>query len=83
MSLAAYTISALLAKPVTHLMGFMKPANIGPPWKRLMTKPGGSLRPDFERLLELPFENLVGAHGQPLLGGANAALRRTVERVFG
>ena len=48
----------------------------------MMTKPGGSLRPDFERLLATPFENLVGAHGQPLLGGANAALRSTVERVF-
>ena len=48
----------------------------------MMTKPGGSLRPDFDRLLELSFENLVGAHGQPLLGGARDALRATVERVF-
>jgi hypothetical protein len=74
---------SLLAKGVTHLMGFMHPANIGPPWKKFMTKKGGSLRPDFDRLLELPFDNLVGAHGQPLLGGAREALRATVDRVFG
>ena len=73
---------SLLAKAATRLMGFIHPANIGPPWKKFMTKSGGSLRPDFDRLLENPFENLVGAHGQPLLGGANAALRKTVERVY-
>ena len=73
----------LLAKGVTHLMGFMHPANIGPPWKKMMTKPGGSLRPDFDRLLELPFDSLVGGHGQPLVGGAHEALRSTVTRVFG
>lgn len=73
---------SLPAKAVTYLMGFMHPANIGPPWRKFMTQDGGSLRPDFERILEQPFENLVGAHGQPLLGGANAALRKTVERVF-
>lgn len=72
-----------LAKGVTHLMGFMHRANIGPPWKKFMTKPGGSLRPDFDRLLELPFDSLVGGHGQPLMGGAREALRATVQRVFG
>ena len=73
---------SLPAKLLTRLMGFMHTANIGPPWKKRMTREGGSLRPDFERLLELPFDNLVGAHGQPLLGGAREALRATVKRVF-
>lgn len=74
---------SLPAKLATRLMGFMHPANIGPPWKKRMTPEGGSLRPDFDRLLELPFDNLVGAHGQPLLGGAREAFRATVNRVFG
>ena len=73
---------SLLAKPVTWAMGFMRPANIGPPWLRFVTPKGGSLLPDFERLLELPFENLIGAHGQALIGGARDALRATVDRVY-
>ncbi len=73
---------SLPAKAVTRLMGFMHRANIGPPWKKFMTADGGSLRPDFDRLLELPFDSLIGAHGQPLLGGAKALLRDTVDRVF-
>ncbi|MCB9780949.1 MAG: hypothetical protein H6742_20440 [Alphaproteobacteria bacterium] len=72
-----------LAKPVTVAMGFLKPANIGPPWRRIMTPPGGSLRPDYERLLALPFDTVVGGHGKPLVGGAKDALRATVKRVFG
>jgi hypothetical protein len=74
---------SLLAKVVMYPMGFMKPANIGPPWRKFMTKKGGSLQPDFERLLSLEFDHLVGAHGTPLRGGANAALGATVKRVFG
>lgn len=72
-----------LAKPVTMAMGFLKPANIGPPWRKGMTPKGGSLQPDFERLLALPFDTVIGGHGKPLVGGAKAALRTTVERVFG
>ena len=64
-------------------MSFMHPANIGPFWRKLMTVEGGSLRSDFERLLELPFEHLIGGHGQPLQGGARDALRASVERVYG
>ncbi len=74
---------SFIAKGVTRLMGFLHPANIGPPWKKLKTKPGGSLRPDFERLLEMDFDSLLGAHGQPLIGGARRALQATIDRVFG
>jgi hypothetical protein len=64
-------------------MGFMHPANIGPPWRRMMTRKGGSLKPDFERLLASPFEHLIGAHGQPLRGGAHQAFEATVHRIYG
>jgi hypothetical protein len=73
---------SFLARGVTHLMGFMHPANIGPPWKKFMTKPGGSLRPDFERLIDMNFDCLLGAHGQPMIGGARRAVRATIDRVF-
>ncbi len=73
---------SLVAKLVMRLMGFMKPANIGPPWRKSMTPEGGSLRADFERLLTLEFDLLVGAHGTVCRSGAHAALEETVRRVF-
>lgn len=73
---------SLLAKGVCYAMGFMHHANIGPFWKKLMTKPGGSLKPDYDRILEKDFDHLIGAHGQALLGGAKECLQATVKRVF-
>lgn len=73
-----------LAKGMTVAMGFNKrPANIGPPWKKIQTPAGGSLRADFERLLDQPFDSMIGGHGKPLKGGAKAALTKTVQAVFG
>lgn len=71
------------AKALTRVMGFLHPVNIGPPWRKRMTKPGGTLRKDFERLAELPFDHVMGGHGDPAKGGANAMLRATIARVFG
>lgn len=74
---------SLLAKGVSHVMGFTaRPAQIGPPWRKRQTPRGGSLRPDFERLLELPFDHLLAGHGKPLIGGAKQALRDTVRDTF-
>ncbi len=74
---------SLLAKVAMRAMGFVKPMNIGPPWLKENTPEGGSLRPDFERLLQLDFDRAVGAHGTACHGGAKEALRATVARVFG
>ncbi len=72
------------AKLVTRAMGFAKrPAQIGPPWHKFMTPKGSSLRPDFERLAALEFEQLISAHGGPLTSGARAALAATVAAKFG
>lgn len=73
---------SLLAKGVMYAMGFMKPANIGPPWRKTMTKEGESLKADFDNLLDLDFDHLVGAHGSVCRGGAKDALATTVRRVF-
>ena len=71
------------AKLATHAMGFMKPAQIGPPWRKFMTPEGGSLRADFERLAGLEFRHLIGGHGTPLRDVARERLRETIARVYG
>lgn len=75
-------LSSLGAKVITRLMGFHHPAQIGPPWRKMMTPAGGSLRADFERLAELPFQHLVGGHGGLCRGEAKRHLRATIRRVF-
>ncbi len=74
---------SLMAKAVTHLMGFMKPAQLGPPWRKMMTPTGGTLRPDFERLHALDFQHLVGGHGVPLRDHAKERLGESIERELG
>lgn len=71
------------AKVVTSLLGFKHPAQIGPPWRKLMTPPGGSLRNDFETMASLPFDKLIGGHGGLLEADASRVLRESVERTFG
>ena len=71
-----------VASLVTRLMGFIKPAQIGPVWRKEMTLKGGTLRPDFERLAALPFKHLIGGHGEPLRDHARERLAETVVRVF-
>ncbi len=73
---------SVMAKVAMRLMGFVKPAQIGPPWRKMMTPEGGSLKPDFERLADLNFEHLIPGHGRPIKGGANALLRATIQRVY-
>lgn len=76
-------LCSIPAKAVTYAMGFnARPAQIGPPWRRMQTPEGGTLRYDFERLVEMPFDHLIGGHGKPLVGGAKEALRATVEATF-
>ena len=70
-----------LARLVMLPMGFFRPCVIGPLWRKAVTPDHGSLRPDFERVLGLDFDNLISAHGTPKLGGAKAALARQVARL--
>lgn len=73
-------ISAL-GKIVMRPMGFFKPCVIGPIWLKTVTPPGGSLREDFERVLELDFDNLIAGHGTPKMGGARTALAKNVAQL--
>lgn len=70
-----------LARVVMYPMGFFSPCVIGPLWLKWTTPPGGSQRADFERILALDFDNLIGGHGTPKIGGAKAALARNVARL--
>ncbi len=72
-----------VAKLLTGIMGFKKPAQIGPPWRKRQTKPGGTLRTDFERLAALPFERLIGGHGGLLDRNAAPTLRASIVRELG
>ena len=72
-----------LAKVATRLIGFQKPAQIGPPWRKKQTPPGGTLRGDFERLAALPFRRLIGGHGGLLEVDAQAQVRASIARELG
>lgn len=71
------------ARLVAHLIGFRRrPAQIGPPWRKRMTPADGSLKSDFERLAQLEFGHLIGAHGRPLRDSAKQDLQATVQATF-
>ena len=72
-----------LAKVLTRFIGFQKSAQIGPPWRKVMTPEGGSLRTDFERLAGLKFSRLIGGHGGLLEAKANEVLGQSIKREFG
>ncbi len=47
-----------------------------------LTPAGGSLRSDFDRLLEWRFDSLLSAHGSFLASDAHDAVRAAVEKAF-
>jgi len=77
-----YERQSLVARLIMPFIGFPKRALVGPFWLKGLTKEGGSIRPDFDRLLELEFDALVSAHGTPLMHGAHEAVREAVDRAF-
>ena len=79
---ADWSYCSFPARIASRLMGFSLTTQIGPPWKKAMTPAGGSLQSDFQRLLQLEFEHLIGAHGGLCRGGAHEKLREAVARAF-
>lgn len=80
--LSDWSYTTPFTKMVLKLMGFKKGLVIGKPWLKRFTPKGGSLKNDFERLLELDFDNLVAAHGTLLRGGAKKALSEAMKTAF-
>lgn len=70
-----------LGKVLMRMIGFFTPCVIGPFWLKAVTPPGGSMRPDFERILALDWDNLIAGHGTLKHGGARQALARNVEKL--
>ena len=71
-----------MARALTVGFGFSRhTVVIGPPWKRMVTPKGGTLEPDYRRLLELDFDTLISGHGKPLQG-AKPHVRDCVDRSF-
>ncbi len=65
-------------------MGFRGGAIVGPGWRRFCEpKDEHGFKPDFERLLELPFKHLVSAHGKPLLHVAKDRVAQRIEQLYG
>ena len=78
-----YSHNNLMARLAMPFIGFPKTTVLGPFWLKMMTPEGGSLRGEFDRLLELDFDALLAAHGTYLPSGAKAAVRRAVDKAFG
>jgi hypothetical protein len=71
---------SIVAKLVMPLLGFARRMLVGPIWLKYLTKKGRSVKPDFERMLDLDFDALISAHGTPLMQGAKAAVRMAVDK---
>jgi hypothetical protein len=63
-------------------MGFKLTLLIGGPWLKRVTPKGGSLAADFERLLRLDFEHIVGAHGELLHDAAQPMLKAAIAKAL-
>lgn len=68
---------SLLAKPMMHVMGFIKPHNVGPAWLK-NTKPPMS---QLLGILDLEFEHVLPAHGAWVQGDARKLYRPTIEAI--
>lgn len=77
-----FSYSNFPARVMLPLLGFSKTTLIGPVWLKFMTPEGASLEDNFTRLLQLPFDSVVGAHGTLLANGGHAAIARAVQKAF-
>jgi hypothetical protein len=68
-----------LGSGMMKMMGFVKPHNVGPGWLSQCKPPKQELR----AILDLPFANVLPAHGVPAIGGAVDLYRPAIERAAG
>jgi hypothetical protein len=77
-----YRLNNLPAKILLPLIGFPKKMLIGPIWLKEMTPEGGTLKDEFERLLEMKFDSLLSAHGSFLASGAHEATENAFSTAY-
>jgi hypothetical protein len=66
---------SFFGRVMMKLMGFIKPFNVGPGWIK-SAKPKTS---EIRRLLDLSFENVLPAHGAPVIGNAKSSYKPTID----
>ena len=62
-----------------RLMGFFRPYNVGPSWRK-------GTRPDAQEIrakLNVEFEHVLPAHGEPAIGGAKTNYAPALDRLQG
>lgn len=64
----------LFAKFMMKRMGFIKPYNIGPGWLKYAAPDVNEIK----SLLDLPFEHVLPAHGEVVIGGAKSQFRPVI-----
>jgi len=74
--------NSLASKIMMPLMGFPLRMLVGPMWLKAMTPDGGSLHPDFERIMDFEFEHFISAHGSLCRGGAREKVRMAIDKAF-
>lgn len=79
---ADWKYTSFLSRMILWLMGFRLGLFIGAPWLKRVTPKGGSLKTDFQRLLQLDFDSLVAAHGSLLQATAKHQLEQIVMHQF-
>jgi hypothetical protein len=68
---------------VMNFSGFMEfPIVISPRWLKNMTPKQGCLKEDFERLLRLDFDKIIGASGNLVYKGAKEGVVLAVDSAF-
>lgn len=66
-----------LGRTMMKMAGFLRPHNLGPGW----LKQGKPPKEDLARILDLPVEHVLPAHGAKILGGAREKFRPAIEKV--
>ena len=79
---AEWSYTTFFTRCVLQMMGFKLTLLIGGPWLKRVTPKGGSLVADFERLLRLDFDHVIGAHGQILHDAAKPMLEAAIAKAL-
>ena len=77
-----YRYHNLPARLLMPFLGFPKKTIVGPMWLKYMSPKDGSLRADFEPLLDLEYDRLVSAHGSFLDANARSNVQDAIARAF-
>jgi hypothetical protein len=75
--------TAWLTKRLLPLVGFPDKTIIGPIWVKMLAEDRDGIRSEFERLLDLDFDQLLSAHGTFLARNAHTELEQAFQKMFG